>query len=41
MDGSIFYLYNGEIIDSGYGYANNKGIETCSDRELDELEYDS
>ena len=29
-------LDNGEIIDTGYGYTNNKGIEVCSDRELDE-----
>lgn len=32
------YLYGGEIVDSGYGYADNKGIEVCSDRELSEID---
>ena len=31
-------LDNGEIIDSGYGFINNNGIEVCSDRELHELD---
>lgn len=35
MDYSI--LDDGEIIDSGYGFINNKGIEVCSDSELDEI----
>lgn len=35
MDYSV--LNNGEIIDSGYGFVNNKGIEVCSDDELDEI----
>lgn len=30
------YLYNGEVVDTNYGFTNNKGIEVCSDRELDE-----
>lgn len=34
------YLYDGEIIDSGYGYATNKGVEVCSDMELKELDED-
>ena len=38
MDKSIFYLYNGEIKDTGYGFTNNKGKEVCSDVELEELE---
>ena len=28
----------GEIIDSGYGFIDNRGIEVCSDSELDELD---
>lgn len=35
MDYSI--LDNGEIIDCGYGFISNKGIEVCSDSELYEL----
>lgn len=31
-------LLNGEIIDTGYGFISNKGIEVCSDSELDELD---
>ena len=31
------YLYDGEIIDTGYGFTNNKGIEVCSEDELDDL----
>ena len=31
-----YYLYDGEIIDTSYGFTNNKGIEVCSDSELDE-----
>lgn len=31
-------LNNGEIIDTSYGFINNKGIEVCSDSELDELD---
>lgn len=38
MDYSYLYCYDGEIIDSGYGFVNNKGIEVCSDSELDELD---
>ena len=34
------FLDNGEIIDSGYGFINNEGIEVCSDRELYELDED-
>ena len=34
MDYSV--LDNGEIIDTGYGFVDNRGIEVCSDRELDE-----
>jgi hypothetical protein len=30
------YLYDGEIIDTGYGFTDSKGIEVCSDRDLDE-----
>ena len=40
MNRSVFYLYNGEIIDTTYGYTNNKGIEVCSDSDLDELDKD-
>ena len=36
MDYSV--LANGEIIDSGYGFIDNHGIEVCSDGELSELE---
>jgi hypothetical protein len=36
MDYSV--LDNDEIIDSGYGFVDNRGIEVCSDRELYELE---
>ena len=36
MDYSV--LDNGEIIDSGYGFIDNRGIEVCSDSELYELE---
>ena len=38
MDYSYLHRYNGEIIDTGYGIANNKGIEVCTDSELDELD---
>lgn len=31
-------LLNGEIIDTGYGFIDNNGIEVCSDNELDELD---
>lgn len=34
------FLDNGEIIDSGYGFISNEGIEVCSDRELYELDDD-
>lgn len=27
----------GEIVDTGYGFINNDGIEVCSDSELKEL----
>lgn len=37
MNYSYLYCYNGEIVDTSYGYTNNKGIEVCSDSELDEL----
>lgn len=30
-------LDDGEIIDTGYGFINNKGIEVCSDNELDDM----
>ena len=30
------YLHDGEIVDTSFGFTNNKGIEVCSDRELDE-----
>lgn len=36
MDYSV--LDNDEIIDSGYGFIDNRGIEVCSDRELYELD---
>ena len=36
MDCSVFN--NGEIIDSSYGFIDNRGIEVCSDRELSELD---
>ena len=32
----IEFLNNGEFIDTGYGFMSNKGIEVCSDSELDE-----
>lgn len=28
---------DGEIIDTSYGFVDSKGIEVCSDRELDEI----
>ena len=28
-------LDNGEIIDTGYGFISNNGIEVCSDSELE------
>ena len=28
----------GEVVDSGYGFVNEKGIEVCSDSELYELD---
>ena len=31
------YLDVGEIIDTSYGFINNKGIEVCSDDELDDM----
>ena len=31
------YLDGGEIIDTSYGFINNKGIEVCSDSELDDM----
>lgn len=31
------YLYDGEIKDTSYGFVNNKGIEVCSDSDLEEL----
>ena len=31
-------LDNDEIVDSGYGFVDNRGIEVCSDRELYELD---
>ena len=34
---SYSYLDNGEIIDTSYGFINNKGIEVCSDDELDDI----
>ena len=27
----------GEIVDTGYGFINDSGIEVCSDSELNEL----
>lgn len=38
MNNSVFYLYDGELVDTGYGYANNKGIEVCTDGELEEFD---
>ena len=35
MDYSV--LDNGEIIDSGYGFIDNRGFEVCSDSELDDM----
>ena len=32
------YLDNGEFVDVGYGFIDNKGIEVCSDSELYELD---
>ena len=29
------YLDDGEIVDTGYGFINNNGIEVCSDSELE------
>lgn len=37
---SYLYLYDGEFIDTGYGFITNEGIEVCSDVELDELNED-
>lgn len=31
------YLYDGEIVDTGYGFTNNKVIEVCSEEELDDM----
>ena len=31
-------LNDGEIIDNGYGFVDNRGIEVCSDNELYELD---
>ena len=31
------YLDDGEIVDTGYGFTNNNGIEVCSDEELDDM----
>ena len=31
-------LDDGMFVDSGYGYISNKGIEVCSDSDLDELD---
>ena len=36
MDYSM--LNNGEIIDDGYAFIDNRGIEVCSDSELYDLE---
>lgn len=36
MDSSV--LNDGEIIDSGYGFVDNRGVEVCSDSDLYELE---
>lgn len=36
MDYSV--LNDGEIIDDGYAFVDNRGIEVCSDSELYELE---
>lgn len=32
------FLDNGELVATNYGFVNNKGIEVCSDSELDELD---
>ena len=32
------FLDDGMFVDTGYGYISNKGIEVCSDSELDELD---
>lgn len=32
------YLDNGEIVVTDYGFITNKGIEVCSDSELEELD---
>lgn len=32
--------FSNEITDTGYGFTDSKGIEVCSDRELEELYYD-
>lgn len=34
---NYFNLDDGEIIDTSYGFINNKGIEVCSDDELDDM----
>ena len=34
----VEFLYDGEFIDTGYGFVGNNGIEVCSDRELVEVE---
>ena len=34
---NYYYLNNGEIIDTSYGFINNKGIEVCSENELDDM----
>lgn len=31
-------LYDGEIVATNYGYISNKGIEVCSDSDLEELD---
>ena len=31
---NVEWLDNGEVVDTGYGFVNNKGIEVCSDSEL-------
>ena len=33
-------LDNDEIVDNGYGFVDNRGIEVCSDRELYEIDED-
>ena len=35
---NVEYIYDGELIDTGYGFISNNGIEVCSDRELMEVE---